>query len=406
LSGNRSSLFLFTLQYPYGTGESFIENELSELASKFGRIYVLPFSFSGPERELPSNVEVIKWNEGYSYQGGRAFRKHFLAFLKIFLFEYYRSGNKSSFRKNSAELRSSLLQNLVRAESITNVIKKYGKPDSVFYTYWFEDWATILGILRNKDIIPHYFSRAHGFDLYKERRKDSLMPYRYFQMNTVKTVFPVSDAGAAYLRKEFPSFSGIIKRAYLGVYERGTNPFDPEGIFTMVSCSGLIPVKRIHLIIEALKKVKIDLVWIHFGDGFLKNDLIERCHQLPSNIRVEFKGQMNNEQIIDYYQTRSVNLFINVSESEGIPVSIMEAISFSIPVIATNVGGVSEIANKSTGILLDPDFDTEILAEAINGGTINLLNSVEYKVERKNFWRKNFNAKENYESFYLELIKD
>ena len=46
------------------------------------------------------------------------------------------------------------------------------------------------------------------------------------------------------------------------------------------------------------------------------------------------------------------DLFVNMSLSEGIPVSIMEAISFGIPIIATNVGGNAEIVNDETGVLI------------------------------------------------------
>ena len=46
-------------------------------------------------------------------------------------------------------------------------------------------------------------------------------------------------------------------------------------------------------------------------------------------------------------------MFINLSSSEGIPVSIMEAQSFGIPVIATNVGGSGEIVVSETGVLVD-----------------------------------------------------
>lgn len=42
-----------------------------------------------------------------------------------------------------------------------------------------------------------------------------------------------------------------------------------------------------------------------------------------------------------------------MSDSEGIPVSIMEAMSFGIPVIARNVGGMSEIVNEENGLLLE-----------------------------------------------------
>lgn len=43
---------------------------------------------------------------------------------------------------------------------------------------------------------------------------------------------------------------------------------------------------------------------------------------------------------------------MNLSTSEGVPVSIMEVQSYGIPVIATNVGGTGEIIDKDNGILL------------------------------------------------------
>ena len=48
-----------------------------------------------------------------------------------------------------------------------------------------------------------------------------------------------------------------------------------------------------------------------------------------------------------------VDLFCNVSEYEGVPISIMEAMAYGIPCLATHVGGVSEIVNCQTGILIE-----------------------------------------------------
>jgi len=46
-----------------------------------------------------------------------------------------------------------------------------------------------------------------------------------------------------------------------------------------------------------------------------------------------------HNDVLNYYASNPVDVFINTSSSEGLPVSIMEAMSFGIPVIATNVGG-------------------------------------------------------------------
>ena len=78
-------------------------------------------------------------------------------------------------------------------------------------------------------------------------------------------------------------------------------------------------------------------------------------------------GNVDNSEILHYYESNKIDLFINSSDSEGIPVSIMEAMSFGIPCIARDVGGNSEIVeNMCNGILLGSNVNAVNLAEAIN----------------------------------------
>ena len=72
-----------------------------------------------------------------------------------------------------------------------------------------------------------------------------------------------------------------------------------------------------------------------------------------------------------------IDALINVSESEGLPFSMMEAISFGIPVIGTNVGGVKEIINNDTGILLEKDFEIKSLSSLIDNLRENQITSSE-----------------------------
>ena len=77
-------------------------------------------------------------------------------------------------------------------------------------------------------------------------------------------------------------------------------------------------------------------------------------------------GAIQNVEVYKYYNEHCADLFINVSSSEGLPVSIMEAISFGIPVIATDVGGTGEIVkNGISGFLINRDFETVELAKKI-----------------------------------------
>ena len=102
------------------------------------------------------------------------------------------------------------------------------------------------------------------------------------------------------------------------------------------------------MIIEALSKISHNIEWLHIGDGEELDSLkwIAK-NKLPSNIKYSFSGYIENEKITDIYVKDGYHAFINVSETEGIPVSIMEALSCSVPIIATDVGGVSEMLHDN-----------------------------------------------------------
>ena len=114
---------------------------------------------------------------------------------------------------------------------------------------------------------------------------------------------------------------------------------------------------------------------------------------------------MSNKDIMEFYKINSVNLFITTSETESLPVSIQEAISFGIPIIATNVGGVSEIVNEKTGYLIDKKFDVKEVASLIGEFKNSSENSASFRNGVRNFWLNNFEANAVYEDFYQELIK-
>ena len=128
--------------------------------------------------------------------------------------------------------------------------------------------------------------------------------------------------------------------------------------------------------------------------------LKEKASSELQNISFEFMGNRENSEILDFYSTNHIDLFINLSSSEGIPVSIMEALSSAIPVLATNVGGVKEIVNIKNGYLIDKDLECQKISSTIEEH-LN-LNSKKNSLMRKNayaFWWENYNATKNYKQF-------
>ena len=100
-----------------------------------------------------------------------------------------------------------------------------------------------------------------------------------------------------------------------------------------------------------------------------------------------------------------MDAFLNVSSSEGIPVSIMEVQSCGIPVIATAVGGVREIVGEKTGVLLSANPSETDIANAISSVTGNdIERSFQFREAIRAHWRKRFNAYTNYRAFNEQLM--
>ena len=242
--------------------------------------------------------------------------------------------------------------------------------------------------------------RFHNSDLY-EGVAFEYIPFRKFIFPAISCFVPISDHGKDYLYSKYPQLIDehkvIVSR--LGVVDNGVNNISnaDSSIFHLVSCSNIKEIKRIDLIIRALQKIEFSVHWTHFGSGHLMNKMQELAQNLPNNIQVTWKGHQPNQEVIKFYQTHHVDLFINVSTSEGIPVSIMEALSFGIPTLATNVGGVSEIINEKNGILLSVNIDEAILSSKIN--EFALSDNTKKRKYARQYWLDNYSADKNYNEF-------
>ena len=109
---------------------------------------------------------------------------------------------------------------------------------------------------------------------------------------------------------------------------------------------------------------------------------------------------VSNEKILDFYAEQFVDLFINLSDSEGIPVSIMEALSAGIPVLATNVGGTGECVGQENGFLVEKITPVEEIASVVyNYFVSNAECIIRKRTIAYEFWKGNYEAGKNYTSF-------
>ena len=253
-------------------------------------------------------------------------------------------------------------------------------------------------------------SRGHGADLFEWRNKDNYIPLRTEILSHIDKIYLIAEDGMKYLKQKYPEYLKKLEISRLGTKDFGYPVIRREkGYISVVSCSAAVSVKRIDLIVKALAKIRgLEVSWTHFGEGKLLLELQSICEQiLPENVHWVLRGFVSNEEVLKEYKSGKYQLFLNVSSSEGVPVSIMEAMSFGIPCIATDVGGTSEIiTGGKAGVLLETDFDISELVEWIR--KFAEMDEEEYQEYRKNArdaWYENYCAEKNNDRFCKEIAK-
>ncbi len=402
MSSSSKILFLYTIDFPYGNIEPYLFNELPVLCADFKKVVIVPLQKLQVNMALPGNVEVAELEDiPFNSNKNTLFFKNFFLIGAILTNEFINCKAKSFFLSRFRLTLSEILQALIISEKIKTRANKETLP-IIHYSFWMNDFALSLSILKQKKQITHYTFRVHGFDLYEERRPNNYIPFRERNYKYSSGVYAVSKLGLNYIKKRF-SFSEKASYSYLGTTDHGVNPLSDK-LFIIVTCSAIISLKRLDLLAKAMALIQFPIKWYHFGEGNNKDKLLEITDQFRENIKIDFKGQVSQKQIFDFYKNNPVSVFINVSETEGLPVAIMEAISFGIPVIGTDVGGTSEIVTPETGWLVKKEITEKELADKIGAFKISELNTENFRKGVKLFWQENFSAQKNYKDFSRQLM--
>lgn len=366
-------LVLLSADYPYGQGgdNSFIINEIDALSKTFDQVVVISTGSGALREDVPEKVRVINCpitskhfikmlGAGFLSVDAEAIKAHKelqRLYPKLGFFTRF----KQIFKYNYAY------------ECLKDVLIRECADADVVYSYWLSSRAYAYArVKKNKGFGNVFISRSHRFDCYLDC--NAYIPYRSFtgaQLDEI--VFISQDGKESFERETYPVFD---KKCNLSVHYLGVNKeveeqnYQTGDILNIVTCSSIIDVKRLDITIGALATIDdIKVNWVHFGDGNMAEEIKSLAHTTldgKPNIQYTFLGSVDNREILEYYRNNSVDLIINTSDSEGIPVSIMEAYSFGIPAITRDVGGIREInCGNNEGYLLSADATAKDFADAI-----------------------------------------
>lgn len=405
--------------FPFGDLESFLANELQYICSSFRSVYIFN---SGQKLNKPENIilpdNCLLYDSEYHKIVSLKFSALYNLFSKFFYVElfhlvfFYGKLPKLSVIKT-------ILNSLRNAQSIKKSIENkidLCKSEMTVYSYWCDDSATAIAMIAKKYPKHKYISRSHGWDLYFERSSCNYLPFKKLLIRNLNQIHFISFNGLNYFRKKhrvkdvnklFLSRLGVLGR----LSKKENFEYSKGKTFTILSNSYVYSNKRVELIAKVVSKLDGNVNWFHIGNAYKEIDFVH-LQNISKNllggkkgINYTFLGGISNFEVYKFLETTKVDLFINLSLSEGIPVSFMEVMSFGIPVIGTDVGGVNEILNASNGILVQKDLSASAIAKLI--GEFWSKNEIEiqkYRANAFNQWKSQFNADLNYNKF-TENIK-
>lgn len=251
------------------------------------------------------------------------------------------------------------LRSLVREKSIDIVHAHDYKTDFL-----------ALALSRVEKVIP--LATSHGWitNTWKERL------YQFCDIRLLKhfpRVITVSEPIRQQLIRAGARPSRVVKirngidaeyfRRQDGVKERMRSELSiPQNALVLGAVGRLSPEKRFDLLLQTAASLTEYQPWVVIaGDGPSHQELVKLAVQLGIDARVKLLGHRSD--VREIHQT--FDIYVQTSDTEGIPNAILEAMALEVPVVATDVGGTRElIENLVTGVLVPPQR-SEKLKQAI-----------------------------------------
>ena len=178
-----------------------------------------------------------------------------------------------------------------------------------------------------------------------------------------------------------------------------------NNIIQLLVVSRLVSQKNIDLIIKAVKVMENENIILNIvGDGSEINNLKLLVKKYKLHKKINFIGKIENTKLNEYL--KNADIFIQASNYEGLPHSILEAMNFEIPILSTDVGGCSVLLNKGERGYIIPMPVSEVeISEGIRT-IINNKNEAKSKAKlAKNYLNQEHNFNTNAE-IYHEKIKE
>ncbi|WP_172192201.1 glycosyltransferase [Actinomyces faecalis] len=414
---DRRVLLLLTDFYPYEVGEEFLEQEIEILCRAFDEVVVVPVRLSQGARQtraLPANARcaLLPASRLPDWRAQALIRAPQILLGRERMID---TPPWRSFGRFGMDVRFAAIALSARAR-MRRLLPSLGLEGAevTVYSYWFFTGAALGGMLRRYELAGQrvrVVARAHAYDVDEADAPRGYVPSRRFVMEAVDRVYPISEYAAGFLRRRFPQAGDRIEVRRLGVPASEPRPRRHTEPFALVSCSHMAPYKRVGLILQAVAELERRgrrVTWTHIGeaDAARLAAMRQRARRELGTTPVTFTGHMSNSEVRHLYSSSDFSCFLNCSDGEGVPVSVMEAQAAALPVVATAAGGTGEIVHDGVnGRLVPVEVTAGQVADAIE--SVMDLDPREYtrmSEAARASWARMSDAGRQYREFVQALV--
>jgi glycosyltransferase involved in cell wall biosynthesis len=327
------------------------------LSETFDYINIIPLKWDSKFKENYINRENLNYDFSLSqnlFQIKTIIKILFkIIFCKILWHEIF------NIKKKFLKKVSIILKERILAENTYLWVKNKKKEipnKEIFYSYWSNHTLLSFYLLKRENIINKCFARTLGSDLNGFIPNDDFVAFKKLKFQMLDFLIILNEGQREKLKTEKLINDDKVIKCYQGInlqIFKEKQKLDKK--IHILSCGQLIYVKntlQIVNFIQAFSKEAKDyeIIYTCIGNGpdFVN---VKKAAELKLK-QIKFNLIEKVPNLIDFLKKNQIDLYINLSRSEGMSFAVMEAMSFSIPIICSKIPGNTEIVNNSNGYVL------------------------------------------------------
>lgn len=344
-------IIYITANLPYGTDEAFLVPEIAALQALGHELLIVPRS---PRKDVVHGKHLLE-----SSESADLLSRNVLRIAARVPSAKWNAMVQRIRKSRSMAVAAKNLSVLPKAAWVADLALQW-HADHI-HCHWAGTTATMSMAASEWSGIPWSFT-LHRWDIVE----NNLLVEKAKSASLVRFI---SEDGLRMAREFGVPASDHVRVIHMGVEMPSVRP--TLGGQVCLCPARLVEIKGHRYLLEAWKKLRNlgseARLWLA-GDGPLRPALEAQARELALGDSVKFLGTVSHHALLNMYKHGGIAVTVLPSIDmgngghEGIPVALMEAMSYGVPVIGTRAGGTTELIQSGTGLIVEPKNVAELAA--------------------------------------------